>query len=78
MSESVLEVDASGLKCPLPVLKARKAIRPLAPGALVRVISTVPASPLDFAHFCQSTGHELVETSEADGRFVFVLRKAAA
>ena len=55
MNDEITFVDASGLKCPLPVLKARKALEGLAQGDKLRVISTDPASPLDFKHFCYST-----------------------
>ncbi len=69
-------VDASGLKCPLPVLKARKALKALGAGARVRVISTDPASPLDFRHFCDTAGHELLETTESGDRIEFLIRKS--
>jgi tRNA 2-thiouridine synthesizing protein A len=71
-------LDARGLKCPLPVLKARKAMKDVAPGALLTVLSTDPGAPKDFEHFCEVTGHELVESSVADGVYKFVLKKAAA
>ena len=77
MSETPQTVDASGLKCPLPVLKARKAIKDLPSGECLRVISTDPASPLDFQHFCNTSGHELVEMVEGDGDFSFLIRKAS-
>ena len=64
MVEEITLVDASGLKCPLPVLKARKAIKNLEAGACIRVISTDPASPLDFKHFCNTSGHELITITE--------------
>lgn len=75
MSEPALTLDASGLKCPLPVLKTRKAIKSLEAGQLISVRSTDPASPLDFKHFCNSGGHDLVSEDEADGTFTFVIRK---
>ena len=53
MNDDVTLVDATGLRCPLPVLKARKAMKTLNKGAQIRVWSTDPASPLDFRHFCQ-------------------------
>ncbi|WP_420403829.1 sulfurtransferase TusA family protein [Nisaea sp.] len=77
MSEPALTLDASGLKCPLPVLKTRKAIKSLEPGQVISVQSTDPASPLDFKHFCNSGGHELISEGEADGTFTFVIRKGA-
>ena len=75
MSEPSLTLDASGLKCPLPVLKTRKAMKGLQVGQLISVLSTDPASPLDFKHFCNSGGHELVREAEAEGTFTFVIRK---
>jgi tRNA 2-thiouridine synthesizing protein A len=76
MSETLLDVQ--GLSCPLPVLKANKALRGLAPGARLTVLATDPASVKDFSAFCQETGHELVAFGEASGVFRFVLRKRAA
>jgi tRNA 2-thiouridine synthesizing protein A len=77
MSGDITLVDASGLKCPLPVLKARKAIKGLVGGAQIRVISTDPASPLDFKHFCNTSGHELLDIVEEGERLEFLIRKAA-
>lgn len=77
MNDDVTTVDASGLKCPLPVLKARKAIKGLDAGAQIRVISTDPASPLDFKHFCNTSGHELLSITEDGERIEFLIAKAA-
>ncbi len=68
-------LDAEGLKCPLPVLRARKAIKSLAIGAELTVSATDPAAPKDFKVFCEQAGHELVASTEADGVFTFVLRR---
>ncbi|MEX2202429.1 MAG: sulfurtransferase TusA family protein [Dongiaceae bacterium] len=68
-------LDARDLKCPLPVLKARRAMKPLAPGDTLTVLATDPGAPKDFEHFCATTGCELVESSEAGGVYKFVLRK---
>lgn len=76
MSETVLDVQ--GLSCPLPVLKANKALRALPPGALLRVLATDPASVADFAAFCRETGHGLEEWAEAGGVYRFAIRKRAA
>lgn len=70
-----VELDATGLKCPLPVLKARKAMKPLPPGALLVVRATDPGSPADMQAFCDSQGHEMTSSEEADGVFVFEIRK---
>ena len=66
MDDEITLVDASGLKCPLPVLKARKALQSLTDGDKLRVISTDPASPLDFKHFCNSKGHSLKSVEEKE------------
>ena len=64
--------NARGMKCPLPVLKARKLMRDLADGAVLEVQATDPGAPADFKHFCETTGHRLLDSSETDG--VFVIR----
>ena len=69
-------LDATGLTCPLPVLRTRKALAPLAPGSLLEVHATDPAAAKDMAAFCEATGHMLVESSEAEGVYRFLLRKA--
>jgi tRNA 2-thiouridine synthesizing protein A len=74
MSEPVI-LDAKGLKCPLPVLKARKAMRDVAAGGVLRVIATDPGAVKDFEHFCQTTGHVLVASREEAGAFIFDIRK---
>lgn len=76
MDDEITLVDASGLKCPLPVLKARKALQSLADGDKLRVISTDPASPLDFKHFCNSKGHSLISVEEKEESFEFVIVKS--
>jgi tRNA 2-thiouridine synthesizing protein A len=69
-------LDATGLLCPLPVLKARRALKPLAPGAVLEVLATDPGATKDFEHFCQTTGCELLEANEQHGGVLrFVLRK---
>jgi tRNA 2-thiouridine synthesizing protein A len=76
MTEDATVVDATGLKCPLPVLKARKAMRSLADGTLVEVRATDPAAPLDFRHFCNTAGHAFVSVEEEGDTLVIRLRKA--
>lgn len=68
-------LDVRGLLCPLPVLKARKLLSMLQPGALVTVEATDPASVIDFPHFCDQTGHILVSQSAEDGTFRFTIRR---
>jgi len=68
-------LDATGLLCPLPVLKARRALRGLPAGGILRVLATDPGAVKDFEHFCQTTGCELVEQSEDAGVLRFRLKK---
>jgi tRNA 2-thiouridine synthesizing protein A len=76
MSNTLLDVQ--GLACPLPVLRANRALRGLPAGAKLTVLATDPASAKDFKAFCAETGHELLSFGEAAGVFRFVLRKRAA
>ena len=69
------ELDTSGLKCPLPVLKAKKALRRLDAGETLRVIATDPSTEQDFPEYCTNAGHELVASKETDGVYVFIIRK---
>jgi len=69
-------LDTRGLSCPLPVLRARKAMQRLPPGALLRVLATDPGTVRDFKAFCRASGHELVESRTQDEEFHFLLRKA--
>lgn len=71
------EIDALGLLCPLPVLKLAKRLKSLGPGSMVRLLADDPASVVDVPHFCNQSGHHLVETREADGTFNFVIRHKA-
>ncbi|MGE5266332.1 MAG: sulfurtransferase TusA family protein [Deltaproteobacteria bacterium] len=68
-------LDARGLRCPLPILKARKAILDLSVGGVLEVLATDPGSREDFQVFAQTTGHVLVSEQEENGVFVFVLRR---
>ena len=68
-------LDATGLKCPLPVLKARRALKSVPDGGVLEVLATDPGAVQDFAHFCQATGCDLLESSEAAGVLRFLLRK---
>ena len=71
------ELDARGLLCPLPVLKARKALKDVPAGGTLRVLATDPGAVKDFEHFCKTTGCRLVEWSEADGVLAFIIAKPA-
>lgn len=74
MADSVL--DTKGLKCPLPVLRARKALKGLEVGKVLEVQSTDPSSVQDFRAFCETTGHSLLASREEDGVFIFDIQKA--
>ena len=75
MSDS--ELDASGLNCPLPILRAKKAIAAMDAGQTLKIIATDPGSVKDFEAFCKQTGNELLSSGEEDGKFVFEIKKAA-
>lgn len=68
-------MDLKGLACPLPVLRANKEVRKIAPGEEIECLVTDPAAPEDFANFCESAGHVLVSVTEADGFTSIVVRK---
>ncbi len=68
-------LDVCGLNCPMPLLKAKQALNALAAGALLRVIATDPGSVRDFEVFAQQSGNELLESTNCDGRFEYLLRK---
>jgi tRNA 2-thiouridine synthesizing protein A len=70
------QLDATGLICPLPVLRARKALTALLPGGLLEIRATDPAAPKDMAAFCAATGHTMLESTESDGIYRFLVRKA--
>jgi tRNA 2-thiouridine synthesizing protein A len=67
-------IDAQFQKCPLPVLRAARALRGMAAGEKLRVLATDPAAVLDFRDFCKVSGHALIATSESRGVFSFSLK----
>ena len=69
------DVDARGLLCPLPVLKAAKRLRALRPGQTVRLLADDPAAVVDVPHFCAEQGHTLLEATESDGAQSYVIRR---
>jgi tRNA 2-thiouridine synthesizing protein A len=69
-------LDVKGLNCPLPILKTRKALRAMAAGGTIEVLTTDPASTIDFPAFCEQTGNQLLEQSEVKGTFRFVIRRS--
>lgn len=72
------ELDATGLLCPLPVLKARKRLAGMAPGAVLRLIATDPAAVIDVPHFCAEAGHEYLGMMPEGGATAHFLRRGPA
>jgi tRNA 2-thiouridine synthesizing protein A len=70
-------LDTKGLTCPLPVLRAKKAIKQLEPGKVLQVLATDRGAVQDFAAFCKATGHEMISSSTEQDVLVFVIRKSA-
>jgi TusA-related sulfurtransferase len=69
------EIDTRGLNCPLPILKAKKALAEMLSGDLLRVVATDPGSMRDFQAFARQTGNELVQQETAGAEFIHVLRR---
>ena len=69
------EIDTRGLNCPLPILKAKKALADMSSGDLLKVISTDPGSVRDFQAFARQTGNELVEQQTGGVDFIHILRR---
>ncbi|WP_006787555.1 sulfurtransferase TusA family protein [Thiorhodospira sibirica] len=76
MANFDLELDASGLNCPLPILRAKKSLATLESGQVLRIIATDPGSVKDFQAFAKQTGNELIESHEDGGKFYFLIRKS--
>jgi tRNA 2-thiouridine synthesizing protein A len=70
------EFDASGLSCPLPIVKTKKALADMTSGQILKVISTDPGSVCDMAAFAEQTGNDLLEQGSENSKFVFFLKKA--
>ena len=70
-------LDARGLQCPLPVLRARKALKAVPIGERLTVEATDPSAPKDFAAFCEASGNALLSSDEADGLYRFVIERRA-
>jgi TusA-related sulfurtransferase len=77
MADIAKEVDARGLNCPLPILKAKKALAEIQGGQLLKVLCTDPGSVRDFEAFARQTGHALVAQTAEGGEFIHVLRRRA-
>ena len=74
---SVTQLDTKGMKCPLPVLKARKVMKSLSSGDVLDVLATDPSAVADFQAFCETTGHALLDWQESDGVYRFTIEKRA-
>ncbi|MES2603331.1 MAG: sulfurtransferase TusA family protein [Pseudomonadota bacterium] len=71
-----LELDLSGLTCPMPLLKTKQALNRLSAGAIVKVVATDPASQRDFQVFAEQSGNQLLSSEKLDDRFVYLLKKS--
>ena len=69
------ELDARGLNCPLPILRAKKALAELTTGQVLRILATDPGSVKDFQAFAKQTGNELLASTEAGGEYTFFMKK---
>ncbi|HFQ13479.1 MAG TPA: sulfurtransferase TusA family protein [Gammaproteobacteria bacterium] len=69
------ELDATGLNCPLPILRAKKALNGMSAGQVLHIIATDPGSVKDFEAFAKQTGNELMESNEEGGKFTFLIKK---
>ncbi len=76
MADFDQELDASGLNCPLPILRAKKSLASMESGQVLRVVATDPGAVKDFEAFSKQTGNPLLESSEEGGKFYFRLQKA--
>jgi tRNA 2-thiouridine synthesizing protein A len=75
MSDVTKELDTSGLNCPMPILRAKKALKDLASGDILRVTATDPGSVKDFEAFAKQTGNELLESTTEGDAFIYRLKK---
>ncbi len=69
------EIDTRGLNCPLPILKAKKALAEMTTGQTLKVVATDPGSTRDFQAFAKQTGNELIEQQTVNGEFIHVMRR---
>lgn len=70
------EVDTRGLNCPLPILRAKKALNTLTTGQTLRILATDPGSAKDFEVFAKQTGNQLLESKILNGEYTFLLKKS--
>jgi len=76
MADFDQELDASGLNCPLPILRAKKTLNAMASGQVLHIVATDPGSVKDFDAFAKQTGTELMESKEEGGKFHFLIKKS--
>ena len=76
MSNFDQELDARGLNCPLPILRAKKTLNAMTAGQILKIMATAPGSGKDFEAFAKQTGNELLDSSEVEGEFHFTLKKS--
>ena len=76
MADFDQELDASGLNCPLPILRAKKTLNGMSSGQVLHIIATDPGSVKDFDAFANQTGNTLMESKEEGGKFHFLIKKA--
>ena len=76
MSNFDQELDARGLNCPLPILRAKKTLNAMTGGQILKIMATDPGSVKDFEAFAKQTGNELLDSSEVGGEFHFTLKKS--
>lgn len=76
MADFDQELDASGLNCPLPILRAKKTLNAMSSGQVLHVVATDPGSVKDFDAFAKQTGNELMESKEDGGKFHFLIKKS--
>lgn len=68
-------LNLTGLKCPLPILRTKKALAELPGGTIITVLATDPGAPDDFAAFCRHTGHQLLQSTAQNGIFTFIIQR---
>ena len=76
MADFDQELDASGLNCPLPILRAKKTLNGMSSGQVLHIIATDPGSVKDFDAFAHQTGNTLMESKEEGGKFHFLIKKS--
>jgi tRNA 2-thiouridine synthesizing protein A len=76
MADFDRELDASGLNCPLPILRAKKTLADMESGQVLHIIATDPGSVKDFEAFAKQTGNELMSSGEEGGKFTFLMKKS--